>query len=185
MAEADQALALTEQLAAALPDRRQRRRHPLSLLLAQPIFQIACGYVDQHDATTLCTDPVLKQVRGRLPIGGKALASQPTVSRLENGVRPRDCYGLAAALGEVYLQQREQNGMPARIVLDLDGTDDPTYGQQEGTADHGSYAQYMCHPLLTFDLVRRTNTGQLTIFSARRTTIHFGHTLKCRLKPQA
>jgi hypothetical protein len=97
VAEADQALALTEQLAAALPDRRQRRRHPLSLLLAQRIFPIACGDVDQNDATTLRTDPVLKQVCGRLPIGGKALASQPTFSRLENGVGPRDCDRLAAA----------------------------------------------------------------------------------------
>jgi len=78
VAAADRALAPTEQLAAALPDRRQRRRHPSSLLLAQRIFQIARGDVDQNDATTLRTDPVRKQVCGRLPSGGKALASQPT-----------------------------------------------------------------------------------------------------------
>ena len=178
VAEADQALALTTQLAAAMPDRRRHRRHALPALLAQRIYQIACGYSDQNDATTLRTDPVLKQVCGRLPIGGKALASQPTFSRLENGVGARGCYRLASALGEVYLQQREQHGIPERIVLDLDGTDDPTHGAQEGTAYHGFYAQYMYHPLLIFD----GETGHLMTAVLRPGTVHASHGVVAVLK---
>ena len=137
LAEADAALGLTEALAAALPDRRHHRHHALQAMLAQRIYQIASGYDDQNDATTLRHDPLLKQVCGRLPVSGAALASQPTLSRLDNAFGPKDCYRMAVALGQRYLQERERDGTPSNIVLDLDGTDDPTHGQQEGTAYHG------------------------------------------------
>jgi len=168
IAEADAALELTQRLAAALPDGRRHRRHPLPTLLAQRIYQIACGYEDQNDATTLRSDPLLKQVCGRLPQTGPDLASQPTLSRFENAFGPRDCYRLAQALGQVYLQQRERDGIPDRIVLDLDGTDDPTHGEQEGTAYHGYYGQYQYHPLLVFD----GQTGQLITAVLRPGTVH-------------
>jgi hypothetical protein len=63
----------------------------------------------------------------------------------------RSCYRLAIALVHFYLRERERSGPPKRILLDLDGTDDPTYGAQEGTAYHAFYAQHMYHPLLIFD----------------------------------
>jgi hypothetical protein len=55
------------------------------------------------------------------------------------------------ALATVYLQERERAGTPTRVLLDLDGTADPTYGHQEGTAYHGYFRQHMYHPLLVFD----------------------------------
>lgn len=168
VAEADAALGLTEQLAAVLPDWRQHPHHPLAVLVAQRVYQIACGYEDQNDATTLRSDPLLKQVCGQLPVTGSELASQPTLSRLENAFGPRACYRLAVALGQVYLQQRERDGVPERIVLDLDGTDDPTHGSQEGTAYHGYYNQYQYHPLLVFD----GETGQLITAVLRPGTVH-------------
>ena len=58
---------------------------------------------------------------------------------------------MAVALGERYLRERERDGVPTRIVLDIDGTDDPTHGAQEGSAYHGYYRQHMLHPLLIFD----------------------------------
>jgi hypothetical protein len=70
---------------------------------------------------------------------------------LENAVRATSCYRLAVALATVYLRERERGGVPARVLLDLDGTDDPTHGQQEGTAYHGYFRQHMYHPLLVFD----------------------------------
>ena len=109
------------------------------------------GYEDQNDATTLRCDPLLKLVCGRLPETGADLASQPTLSRLENAVRATSCYRLAVALATVYLQERERGGVPTRVLLDLDGTADPTYGKQEGTAYHGYFRQHMYHPLLVFD----------------------------------
>jgi hypothetical protein len=156
--QADAALGLCASFAAAIPEwRRGPVRHSLDTLVRQRVFQIACGYEDQDDADTLRTDPLLKLVCGRLPETGRDLASQPTLSRLENAVDGKNCYRLAVALGELYLREREREGVPTHIILDLDGTDDPTHGAQEGSAYHGYYRQHMYHPLVIFD----GETGQL------------------------
>jgi len=178
LAEADAGLGLSERIAAALGEWRHHRHHPLPALVAQRVYQIACGYEDQNDATTLRRDPLLKQVCGQLPISGADLASQPSLSRLENAFGPKACYRLAMALGQLYLQERERTGVPERIVLDLDGTDDPTHGQQEGTAYHGYYGQYQYHPLLVFD----GETGQLITAVLRPGTVHASHGVVAILK---
>jgi len=176
--EADRALGLCAALAAAVPDRRTRRgRHSRLDLLRQRVYQIAAGYEDQNDADHLRTDPLLKLVCGRLPTSGPDLASQPTFSRLENALSATDCYRLALAVGGVYLRERERAGVPERIVLDLDGTDDPTHGEQEGSAYHGYYRQRMYHPLLVFD----GETGQLVTAVLRPGTAHAGHGAKAVL----
>ena len=172
VAEADAALGLTERLAAVLSDPRRRRgRHAVVDLLRQRIYQIAAGYADQDDADALRTDPLLKLVCGRLPESAPDLASQPTFSRFENAFSARDCYRLADALGAVYLRERERAGVPTHIVLDLDSTDDPTHGTQEGSAYHGYYRQHMYHPLLVFD----GETGQFITAILRPGTAHAGH----------
>lgn len=132
-----------------------------------PEWGIACGYEDQDDADTLRTDPLLKLVCGRLP-NEADLASQPTLSRLENAVDAKACYRLAVALVRLYLQEREHDGIPDHIVLDFDGTDDPAHGNQEGVAYHGYYQQHMYHPLLVFD----GDTGQLITAVLRPGTAH-------------
>lgn len=171
VAEADNALGLTESLAACIPDwRRRRGRHDLLTLVQQRIYQIACGYEDQNDADALRSDPLLKQVCGRLPESDPDLASQSTMSRLENAVSLRSGHRLAQALGEVYLQERERLGRPTHLVLDLDGTDDPTHGAQEGTAYHGYFQQHQYFPLLVFD----GTTNQLITAVLRRGTVHAG-----------
>jgi hypothetical protein len=152
LSEAEAALGICAALADCVPEwRRGPVRHTRETLVRQRVFQIACGYEDQDDADALRRDPLLKLVCGRLPETGADLASQPTLSRLENAVDRRACYRLAVALGELYLRERERDGMPARIQIDLDSTDDPTHGHQEGTAYHGYYRQHMYHPLLLFD----------------------------------
>ena len=152
LAEAEEEIGLCQALAACVPEwRRGPVRHSLEDLVRQRVFQIACGYEDQNDADTLRHDPLLKLVCGRLPESGADLASQPTLSRLENAVDRHACRRLAHALLAVYLHAREQEGPPRHILLDLDSTDDPTHGAQEGTAYHGYYQQHMYHPLLVFD----------------------------------
>ena len=99
IAQADAALGLCAALASQIPDwRRGPVQHALETLVRQRVFQITCGYEDQDDADTLRRDPLLKWVCGRRPESGADLASQPTLSRLENAVNARTCYRLAAAL---------------------------------------------------------------------------------------
>ncbi len=124
LARADTQLGLSAAFARQIRDwRRGPVRHPLAVLVRQRILQIACGYEDQDDADTLRHDPLLKLVCARLPEQGADLASQPTLSRLENAVDRRSCYRLAQALVAIYLHDRERDGVPDHVLLDLDGTD--------------------------------------------------------------
>jgi hypothetical protein len=71
-------------------------------------------------------------VCGRLPESGADLASQPTLSRLENAVDRHACEAMAEALVTLYVGERQRTGVPTHLVLDIDGTDDPVHGNQEG-----------------------------------------------------
>jgi hypothetical protein len=171
LAEADQELGLCAAFAACLKDWRRdptRSRHSLENLVRQRVFQLACGYADQDDADALRSDPLFKLACGQLPVSGSDLASQPTLSRLENCVDRHACRRLAEALVQIYLQQRERDGVPTRILLDCDSTADPTHGEQEGAAYHGYYRQHMYHPLLIFD----GDTGHLITAILRPGTAH-------------
>src|SRR5262245_36190691 len=87
LARADDRLGLSRAWAQHIRDwRRGPVRHTLPVLLRQRLVQIACGYEDQDDADTLRRDPLLQVVCGRHPERGADLASQPTLSRLENAV---------------------------------------------------------------------------------------------------
>lgn len=179
LAEVDAALGVCERLAQHVPEWRGARvRHALVELVRQRVYQIACGYEDQDDADSLRSDPLLKLVCGRLPETGADLASQPTRSRLENAPTARACYRMAVALGELYIAQRGKDGAPQHILLDVDSTDDPTHGDQEGSAYHGYYAQHMYHPLLIFD----GDTGQLVTAVLRAGNRHASHGVVAILK---
>jgi DDE family transposase len=153
LAKIDRDLGLCEAIAEYVPEWRSNRsvRHSLVTLVRQRVYQIACGYEDQNDADTLRTDPLLKLVLGRLPERGTDLASQPTLSRLENAPGAKDCLRMAEALGELYVRERGKDGAPSRILLDFDATDDPAHGEQEGAYYHGYYQEHILHPLLVFD----------------------------------
>ncbi len=171
LVEAETELGICSAFAACLKDWRRnpsRSRHSLEMLVRQRVFQLACGYSDQDDADTLRSDPLLKLACGKLPFSEDDLASQPTFSRLENSVDRHTCIRLATALVQLYLCQREKPDLPKRILLDLDGTDDPTHGDQEGSAYHGYYREHMYHPLLIFD----GDTQQLVTAILRPGTCH-------------
>lgn len=169
LAEADAALDLSPALAAAIPEWRRRPvRHALVDLVRQRLSQIACGDADQNDATTLRLDPLLKLVCGRLPETGDDLASQPTLSRLENAIDRPTIERLAGVLVHTSIRERSRGGIPARILLDIDGTDDPAHGEQEGVRYHGYDGQHMDHPLLVFD----GDTGQVITAVLRPGNVH-------------
>jgi hypothetical protein len=167
--QAELTLGVCAALAAGVPEwRRGGVRHSLERLVRQRVFQIACGYEDQNDAATLRTDPLFKLACGRLPASEPDLASQPTLSRLENAVDRQAVEQLAASLADLYIRERGRAGVPARLVLDLDGTADPAHGEQEGVKYHGYYRQHMYHPLLLFD----GETGHLITAVLRPGNVH-------------
>jgi hypothetical protein len=152
LADADREVGVCAALAACVPEwRRRAPRHSREDLVRQRVLQIACGYADQDDADALRADPAFKLACGRLPESGADLASQPTLSRLENAVDRHAVERLATALVDLYVRARGRDGAPVRVVLDVDGTDDPAHGAQEGVGYHGYYRQYMYFPLLVFD----------------------------------
>jgi hypothetical protein len=143
-------------------------RHPLVRLVHQRILHIACGYEDQDDVDILRRDPLLKLFSGRHPHEPTAdLASQPTISRLENAVDRRACYRLAQALLGMYLHARERDSRPAHLPLSVDSTDDPTRGEQKGSSYHSYFQQHRYHLLLIFD----GHTNQFITAALRHGTV--------------
>lgn len=130
-------------------------RHAVRELLRQRIFGLACGYEDGNDAARLADDPLHKLAVGRDPLTGSALASQPTLCRVEKAVSPRALFRLGRTVADtVIAQQRRRKRRAQRIMIDLDSTDDRTHGQQEFTFFNGHSDTWCYLPLvatLTFD----------------------------------
>ena len=93
------------------------------------MFAIACGYEDADDCDALRTDPLFKLAVGRAPESGRALCSQPTMSRLENAPSRIEVARMTAALVDLFC--RSFSGPPAAITLDIDDTCDPVHGHQQ------------------------------------------------------
>ena len=149
--EVDQRYRLAEKAARCLRDSRvaHKVKHDLLTLVRQRLFAIAQGYEDNNDAATLARDPAMKIMVGRAPDSAGDLASQPTLSRFENGITAKDLRRLSDWLLELYLKTHP--GPRKVIVLDMDATDDPTHGKQQLSFFHGYYEEHMYHPLLVFD----------------------------------
>ncbi|MCK4415362.1 MAG: IS1380 family transposase [Candidatus Eisenbacteria sp.] len=150
----EEPLGLIDEFARHLTDRRQPGKidHQLRELLAQRIFGLACGYADANDAARLAHDPIHKLLLDRDPIDGCALASQPTLSRLENAVRAVDLYRLGEILAAIVIDRhRLRLGSDCRkVIVDLDTTPDPTHGAQQLSFFHGHYDTHCYLPLLGF-----------------------------------
>ncbi|MGH2398076.1 MAG: IS1380 family transposase, partial [bacterium] len=151
---ADRRLGLLGRLAECLRDDRQpgKVEHELPELLAQRVYAIACGYPDANDAARLGNDPVHKMLLDRDPIEGDPLASQPTLSRFENAVEPRELYRMGEALAEIVIERhrRRLKGHARRITMDFDPTDDPTHGAQQLSFFNGHYDTWCYLPLMGF-----------------------------------
>jgi hypothetical protein len=122
-----------QRLSQALHDRRHPRdvEHTSDDLLRQRVLQIACGDEEANDCDTLRHDPAVKAAGNHVPISGKPLASQPTMTRLENAARRSDLSRMARALVDTFLASYAS--APAAILLEIDDTDDPTHGEQQST----------------------------------------------------
>jgi len=148
----DRQMGLTQRLTAAIRDQRHPSYidHPLRDLLAQRIYQLASGYADANDANHLRRDPVFKLGLERRPLEAEAdLASAPTFSRLEHQMDRKDIYRLTRALVDHFIASYVEP--PAAIVLDVDHSDDPTYGQQEFAFYNHHYQNHCYLPLFIFE----------------------------------
>jgi len=143
-------IGIIDQYVDAIIDNRHQSyiQHGMKTLLHQRIFQIACGYEDADDADDLRIDPGFKASCNRLP-SGDDLASQPTISRLENALTSKDIYRLADKLIEHFIDTYEK--APEAIILDIDDTDDPTHGSQQLSLFNGYYDEYCYQPLFIFE----------------------------------
>jgi Transposase DDE domain group 1 len=171
LGEAERLTGTLRQLAACFTDHRDPDaiEHTVGQLVAQRVYGLALGYEDLNDHDALRLDPLLATLVGKAdPTGadrprqrdrGKALAGKSTLNRLE--LTPPDAtaasrYQKIVARPEaierlfvdLFLQAHQQP--PTQIVLDLDATDDPLHGHQEGRFFHGYYKEFCYLPLYIF-----------------------------------
>jgi len=149
--EIEAQIGIIRRFAEALDDPRDARYtdHSYEEMLSQRIFQIACGYDDANDCTALRHDPAFKAACGRLPIVGAPLASQPSMSRLENSPRRTELYRMAQALFDTFAASYEQ--VPKSILLDIDDTADEVHGAQQQSLFNGYYDSYCYLPLHIYE----------------------------------
>ncbi len=158
---ADRAIRLSERFAACFNDRRNPELigHQVSTLVMQRVVGIALGYEDLNDHDELRHDPVLAVLAGKLqaeragcaPLAGKSTLNRLELSRPEPTRYHKVSCDPAAVEGlfvEVFLEAHKR--APAQIILDLDATDDPLHGHQEGRFFHGYHDCYCYLPLSVF-----------------------------------
>jgi hypothetical protein len=147
---ADEEMGLTESMARALRDPRQagKVRHSFHQMTRERVIGIGCGYPDANDAARLGKDPVMLIVCERR---GESLASQPTLSRFENALTSTDLLRMAHALTDTVIkhERRRRQGRATRITIDMDPTEDPTYGGQQGTFFNAFYDNWCYLPMVT------------------------------------
>ncbi len=161
--ETERGVKLIAGFAACFEDGRDPRRveHELGALLRQRVYALALGHEDLNDHERLRFDPMLEILSGKLAPtrrkGGPALAGKSTLNRLERlaGEGDERCHKIAYRTEEIdrlFVDNflRSQKRAPGRIVLDLDATDDPVHGCQEGRFFHGYHGHYCCLPLCIF-----------------------------------
>ena len=157
--QADKAIGLVARFAACFVDARSPEliEHSIETLVGQRLFGLALGYEDLNDHDELRNDPVMAVLAGKLAARRKdcaPVAGKSTLNRLEQALRGgvgryhrigHDQEAIKALFVELFLDAHA--GPPKRIILDLDATDDPLYGHQEGRFFHGYYDCYCYLPL--------------------------------------
>ena len=157
----DQAIGLIKRLATCFHDERRADliEHEVATLVGQRVFAIALGYEDLNDHDELRHDPLMAVLAGKLtpkrkecaPVAGKSTLNRLELSKLEPTRYHKISHNPVAInhlLVDVFLESHAR--APKEIVLDLDATDDPLHGEQEGRFFHGYYDCYCYLPLYVF-----------------------------------
>lgn len=133
-----------------IPDNRKKEfvQHSYPEMVSQRVGQILCGYEDANDCDRLRSDSTLKISVGRKPSSAD-LASQPTMTRLENNVGMKTLYKIGRLFLDEYISSFDK--APKKVVIDADDTNANTYGAQELSLFNAYYDDYCYMPLLLFD----------------------------------
>jgi Transposase DDE domain group 1 len=143
--------------------------HSLHQLVSQRVYQLVGGYEDANDSNVLRHDPIFKLACGRSPSAGTdLLASQPTITRLENHVDKAEVAAMRSRMVDGFIKRYKS--APEEIVLDIDGWDDPTHGNQQLSCFHGYYGQHMYFPVL----INEASTGYPLVLQLRAGNSHSG-----------
>ncbi len=155
--QTDKRLNLLPRLAACFLDGRNQDQveHSILEMLSQRIYGLALGYEDLNDHEQLRKDPIFGVLAGREELEAP-LAGKSTLNRMELGAGTKDRYkkitfwkgGLDELLVKVFIESYQS--APAEIILDVDTTDLPLHGKQEGRFFHGYYDSYCYLPLYVF-----------------------------------
>jgi hypothetical protein len=155
--ETDKRLNLLPRLAECFLDGRDPDlvQHSVLEMLSQRVYGLALGYEDLNDHEQLRTDPVFGILAGRSELD-EPLAGKSTLNRMELGAGTKDRYkkitfwkdAMDDLLVQLFLESYEN--APAEIILDVDTTDLPLHGKQEGRFFHGYYDNYCYLPLYIF-----------------------------------
>ena len=161
LGQTDQAIRLTERFAACFTDTRTAElvEHQVETMVMQRIIGIALGYEDLNDHDDLRHDPVLAVLASKLqaqrcdcaPLAGKSTLNRLELSRDEPTRYHKVSHDPVAIEGlfvDLFLEAHKK--APKQIILDLDATDDPLHGNQEGRFFHGYYDCYCYLPLYIF-----------------------------------
>lgn len=149
LAALDRKLGLTEVLSRQLVDARRSKSvdHSFAEMVRQRVFSIAQGYADCNDAARIGDDPLFKMACGR----SSRLASQPTLSRFERAHGGRQIVAMGRALECAVIDRLARRHRRARrVTIDLDGSEDPTHGQQPFAFFNGYYDSWCYVPLFGF-----------------------------------
>jgi hypothetical protein len=151
LAAADKRLGLIDTLAGLIPDARDPAQitHSMADILRERVFAIACGYPDGNDLDDLRGDPAFKMACGRLPDSGADLASQPTISRLENTPNLRDLIRISRGMVDFWCESHPHP--PNGIVLDIDDTADTVHGHQQMSLFNAHYDDRCFLPIHIYD----------------------------------
>lgn len=169
--QAEQQLQVCQGIAECIGEWRDPHRitHSLHQLVSQRVYQIVGGYEDANDSNQLRHDPIYKIACDRLPLPHTDhLASQPTMTRLENHVGKREVARMRSRMVDGFIAQYHQ--VPDEIVLDIDGWDDPTHGQQQLSCFHGYYGHPMYFPVL----INEAHSGYPLVLQLRAGNSHPG-----------
>jgi Transposase DDE domain group 1 len=157
----DRAIGMMERFAACFHDERRQDliEHEVVTLLGQRVFAIALGYEDLNDHDALRHDPMMAVLAGKLeahrkecaPVAGKSTLNRLELSCLEPSRYHKISHNPVAIrrlMVDLFLEAHDR--APSEIILDLDATDDPVHGEQEGRFFHGYYDCYCYLPLYVF-----------------------------------